>query len=241
MEKQCKVCNVVKPISQFPATYNTCTECRNNKRREDRKNKTKKTILDLPHLPTFQRVISNFDGETITIDDVIVSMKQLLKEAYDIKEKSRCLSFPYELQPIVHTFLEFCMEKKKLKISDVRKIVYDRSSDEDFYRDYGVSRDVMVSYMQKIGELEDTMNSIKEMYNEMIDAANHQIPKQPTIPRHDISYNFVTKCIEIPGNPLDLDQVKFLTRVKSYENHISFKGVIQIGQYEQFYQMYNIV
>jgi hypothetical protein len=245
MSRLCRGCNINKSTESFPSVnHHICRDCQNIKKREQRKSKK---IVDHELLSKFQvltLLVNELKKDDVDIRKIRAGAMEYVNEIDRFMEKEYCLAFPYELDPVIFKFLRLCVIEKGIRICDIRNVVYDKSSNDEFPYIYGVTREIMVSHMKDIGQLIDTIASVKEMYNELIDEANcrpHKSPNWKEIPPIDVIYNFPTNCIKITENPLDLDANAFFTRVKSYENHISFKGVIEMGKFEKFYQTYDVI
>jgi hypothetical protein len=247
MEKRCRICNLVKPINEFPPTYAMCIDCRNSKRRKERneKNQQPEEYL-LPHTPKYNQILATYDGKKVTIDNVIDSLQQLLKEAYIIKESSLQLSFPYELTPVVFNFLKFCVKEQKVRLRNVKAIVSNKAIEKEFVNIYGIEQAIMSKHLETITNVADTVGGIFMHYNTFIDDMNYAMSKTPgwkkieLLGEHEVEYNFTISCIEIKHNPLRLDAHQFFKMIKADRGDISRIAFHELGVFDNYYVLYNV-
>jgi hypothetical protein len=244
--KKCKTCCEIKSIEEFPSpVYGVCKECRNNKRRDDRK---KQTSLNLTLYDSKQKLNSYFEAfenHRLTIDEMIEHIIEVHHEAVRVKEQDVLLAFEYSLHPEICKYLDICYEEEERINQDrVHGRVYDRTYSAEYFKYHGLSQDTLIKNAHFITYLFDTMNGIKESYNFFIEDYNFAKKRNMNFVKMQdvyVKYNVNTNCIELSKNPLGLNPKIFFTKVKheTGDQH-TIKAFHEMKKFDMFYEQYGI-
>ena len=225
MEKQCRVCNEVKPISQFTKHKAVCKECRVNQttisRQSTKENINNEKNIDDPNMIYIHKKIKALNDlfmTTIpTIDDLKHRVEELNKACQAIADKTIMFYFPVELDDDSKKYLKTALTYG-LNVDGFKYKIM-RNETEFIEKELGLKMHKAYECLDKIEQVSNMMNAIREGYlciNKYVKhsmrnpGTNHQSNNIYIAPELDVD----ASCIILKQNPMQLTIPQFISEIR---------------------------
>ena len=239
--RSCTICFEDKPLVHF-SDRTFCRLCYNKKRRSTR------TCIE-PDIITLEKLITNLNtiDKIDTIDRISISINlidRIKLELEIIQAKKLILRLPLTIAEPAYYYFKTCSDLG-MSVTRIQNQMYAKYPEDEFKADFGIERSEFIKVSHELSFLIDYIRCLKDAYNQFIEDYNfgnrRHNPDFEKIEDIKTFYNFTTNCIEMSDNPLKLDQLAFLRKLKDEtQNHHGLTYFHQKHYFDRWYCEFGI-
>lgn len=236
-EKNCKICKVNKPISEYHARSAVCIICFNAKRRINKQKENTK----MDRLIEYHEIIGGHIKEE-NLRSLSNMLEQMIKECTTLRNEELAIRLVWPLSPVIETFLESAMLYEFTQHEAITQL-HDKTLKDAFPNVFGVNQDDAMQLTSELNKFYIVMSALDVAYNFFVEAANivnerisNRIFRMPFV---KFEYNFITKEMTLYTNPLKLSRERFMEKIKNEtQGHYGLMYHHHNNSFESFYAKY---